>query len=68
MYSCDGKAEFQQSFSSLQSHMILKKSFKYSDLLLKKQFLLLSMLKIVVLVNIIVETVILNFRIPELHN
>ncbi len=35
--------------------MILQKSFYYADLLLKK-YLLLSMLKIVVLLNIFVET------------
>jgi len=37
--------------------MILQKSFKYADLLLKKHFLLLSMLKTVVHVNILKETV-----------
>ncbi len=38
--------------------MILQKSFYYVDLLLKKHFLLLSMLKTVVLLNILVETMI----------
>jgi len=36
---------FQHHYSSLQCHMILQKSFKYVDLPLKKQFLLLSRLK-----------------------
>jgi len=36
--------------------MILQKSFKYADLVLQKHFLLLSMLKTVVLLNIFVET------------
>ncbi len=38
--------------------MILQKLFQYADLLLKKHFLLLSILKTVVLLNIFVKTVI----------
>ncbi len=33
------KLNFQYHYSSLQCHMILQKSFKYADLLLKKHFL-----------------------------
>ncbi len=36
--------------------MILQKSFQYADLLLKKHFWLLSVLKTVVLLHICVET------------
>jgi len=43
--------------------MILQKSLKYAGLLLKEHFLLLSMLKTVVLLNIFVETSIHFFRI-----
>jgi len=39
------------------SHMILQKSFYYSELALKKHFLLSSMKKTVVLLNIFVKTV-----------
>jgi len=35
MYSCD-------HYSSLQCHMIHQKSFKYDDLLLKKQLIIIS--------------------------
>ncbi len=57
IYSCDANQNFQHHYSSLQCHMILQKSFRYADLMLKKQHLLLlfSMLKIVVLINIFVE-------------
>ncbi len=39
------KLKFLQS--SLKCHLILQKSFVYADLVLKKHFLLLSMLKTV---------------------
>ncbi len=39
------KLNFQHHYSSLQSHMSPQKLFEYADLLLKKHFLLLSMLK-----------------------
>jgi len=52
------KLIFQHHYSSLQCHMTLQKSFQYADLLLKAHFFTLSMLKTVVLLNIIVETVI----------
>ncbi len=38
--------------------MILQKSFWYADLVLKKHFLLFSMLKTVIPLNIFVETMI----------
>jgi len=38
------KQNFQHHYSSLQCHMILQKSFQYADLLLKKDFSLLSVL------------------------
>ncbi len=40
IYSCDAQLYFQHHYSSLQHHMILQKSLKYADLLLKKHFLL----------------------------
>jgi len=43
--------------------MILQKSLYYADLLLKKHFLLLSMLKTDVLLNIFGETVIFIYLI-----
>ncbi len=52
LYSCDGITELLLHYSNHQCHMI------YPDLLLKKQFLFLSMLKTVVLLNIFVETLI----------
>ncbi len=42
-YSCDDKADFDQSL--LQCHVILQKSFEYADLVLKKHFLSVSILK-----------------------
>ncbi len=48
------KLNFQHHNSSLQCHMILQKSFWYADLLLKKHYLLLSILKTVVWFNIFV--------------
>ncbi len=50
------KLNFQQHYSSLQCHMIFQKSFWYADLMLKKNFWLLPMLKTVLLLNIFVET------------
>ncbi len=47
IYSCDTMLNYQHHYSSLQCHMILQKSFKYADLLLKKHLWLLSMLKTV---------------------
>jgi len=47
------KLNFQHHFSSLHCHIIFQKSFLYSDLMLKKHFLL-SMFK--QLLNIFVET------------
>ncbi len=47
---------FQHHYSSLQCHMILHKSFEYADLLLNEHFSLLSILQIVVLLHILVET------------
>jgi len=44
--------------------MIIQQSFRYTDLLLKKHFLLLSMLKTVEILNIFVETVI-HFFFPS---
>jgi len=41
------KLHFQHHYSSLQCRMILQKSFKYDDLMLKKHLLLLSILKTV---------------------
>ncbi len=38
------------------NNMILQKSFIYTDLMFQKHFLLLSMLKTVVLLNMFVET------------
>ncbi len=58
IYFCDAQLYFQHHYSSLQCHMILQKSFWYSDLLRKKHFLLLSRLKIVVLFHIFVKTMI----------
>ncbi len=50
----------ESSLSLLQSSVShdLQKSFWYADLLLKKHFWLLSMLKTVVLLHIFVETLI----------
>jgi len=45
------KLNFQQHHSSIQCHMVLQKSFKYADLLLKKESFLL-MLKMVMLLDI----------------
>jgi len=45
------------NYSSFQCYVILQKLFLYADLLLKKQFLLLSFGKTVVLLNIFVEMV-----------
>ncbi len=45
------KQNVQHHYFSLQCHMILQKSFKYADLVLKKKILLLSMLNTVVLLN-----------------
>ncbi len=42
------KLNFQHHYFGLQCHMILQKSYYYADLLLKKHFLLLSMIKTVV--------------------
>ncbi len=47
--------------------MILQKSFEYADLLHKKHFVLLSMLKTVVLFNYFVETMILVFQDPLMN-
>jgi len=59
IYSCDNKAEF--SASLLQSCMTLQKSNNMlicsNCLQLNKHFLLLSMLKTVVLLNIFEETI-----------
>ncbi len=43
--------------------MIIEKSFLYADLVLNKHFLLLSMLKTIVLLNIFVKAMILFFII-----
>ncbi len=43
--------------------MIFQKSFYYADLVVKKNYLLLSMLQTDVLLNILVETVMHLFRI-----
>jgi len=59
------KLSFQHHYTSLQCHMILQKSFLYADLLLRKHFLLLSMLKTVVLLNSFVETMIHLFQYSE---
>ncbi len=56
IYSCDYSiiTDFWSlHYSSLQCHMILQKSFQYADLELKKYFWLLSVLKTVVLHNIL---------------
>ncbi len=45
------KLNFQHHYSSLQCHMILQKTFKRANLVLKKHFLLLIMLKTVVLLS-----------------
>ncbi len=50
------KLNFQDHYSGLQCHMILQKSFKYTDLLFKKHFWLLSILKTVELLHIFVKT------------
>jgi len=42
------KLNFQHHYSSLQRHMILQKSFYQAESGLKKHFILLSVLKIVV--------------------
>ncbi len=47
------KLNFQHHYSS---HMIFQKSFLFADLVLKKHFLVLSMLNKTVLLNIFVET------------
>jgi len=49
------KLNFQPNYC-LQCHMILLKSFKYSDLLLKKHYLFVIFMKAVVLLNIFVAT------------
>jgi len=46
------KLNFTHHYSSLQCHMILQKSFWYDDLMLKKHFSLLSMLKTVIYIFI----------------
>ncbi len=51
IYSCDTMLNYQHHYSSLKCHMILQKSFKYADLLLKKHLWLLSMLKTVFVEN-----------------
>ncbi len=50
------KKLIQHHYFSLQCRMIFQKSYEYTDLLLKKHSLLLSMLKSVVLLHIFVET------------
>ncbi len=50
-------------YSGLQCHMILQKSFLYANLLPKEHFLVFSILKTVVLLNIFVESVIHFFRL-----
>ncbi len=57
-YAQRGYIYSSSHYSSLQCHVILQKSFWYADLLVKKHFLLLSMLKTVLLLNLIVETAI----------
>ncbi len=52
------KMYFQHHYSSLQCHMILQISLSYADVLLKKHFWLLWMLKTVVLLHIYLETMI----------
>ncbi len=52
---CDAQLYFQHHYSSLQCHMIFR---NHHNMLLKKHFWLLSMLKTVVLHNICVETLI----------
>jgi len=42
------KLNFQHHYSSLQRHMIFQKSFYHAESGLKKHFILLSVLKIVV--------------------
>ncbi len=44
--------------NKFQCHIILQKSFQYADFLLKKNVSLMSMLKIVLLLNIFVEKMI----------
>ncbi len=56
------KQNFQHDFSSLQCNMILQKSFKYADLVLKKHFFILVMLKMVVLLNILIGTMMHLFQ------
>ncbi len=51
--------------NKFQCHIILQKSFQYADFLLKKNVSLMSMLKIVLLLNIFVETMI---RLKHLFN
>jgi len=51
------KLSFQHHYSCLQCHMT-----HHVDLLLNKHFLLLSMLKTVVLLNIFVETILLLYQ------
>ncbi len=53
IYFCFGKADFSVAIT----HVIFQKSFRYADLVLKKQFLLTSELKTVELFNVVVETV-----------
>ncbi len=57
LYSCDGKAEFSASVFSV-TWSFWNHYDKYADLLLKKHFWLLSMLKTVVMCNVFMETVI----------
>ncbi len=47
------------NFQKPHDHMIVQKSFKYDDLVLNNNVLLLSMLETVVLLNIFVETMML---------
>jgi len=49
------KLNFQHHYSGLQCHMILQKSLLYADLVLKKHFLLSSMLKTAVLLNSLIK-------------
>ncbi len=65
--SYDAKLNFQHHCSSLQCHMILQLSFWYDYLLLNKHFLLLSILKTVVMLNIFVETLMIFFCDEKVH-
>jgi len=48
------KLNFQHHYSSLQCHMILQKSLKYGDLLLKRHFSL--MLETVLLIHMLMKS------------